>query len=1555
MLAMAIEAMKHSCPENRQVSGYLIKEAHFLNPLVVGPSWDDTTEVILGLYPLKKSYEKESTWSDIKISSLFKGRWTECFKATVQVQYLDDGPSQVDYGLEKQLTEERITQQFQQASESCSKSVDSRLLYDSLRDAGVEYGPAFQLLKDIRWDSRSTAIGYVDMTTGKHETSGLFHPAVLDCAFHLSMVQIAHPSSQKGFAYVPSRITNAWFSAEGWKDPQSSSVQVSNHLNDFNAKSADVEIHVLRDDGAPLCTIKSLAMSAVTNDDTSTNANKKLLYGLEWKPQLSLLDSKALEQHLIADSPGKDSVAFSAFRRRLEPILDRFILKTIQELTAEDRQKTPEFLKRHLSWMDHHAAGLMRQVEPCMGDEEAEALAAELEALYPSWKLFPAIARNLLGIMRGDVDPLQVGFESGLAGTFYTDVFTTLCDDRFKRLLDLATHEKPAMRILEVGAGTGSTTEHILSALQEFEERCGGSKFSEYTYTDISPSFFEEAGQRFESFGDRMIYKAFDIERSPESQGFELGAYDMVLASSVIHATANITATLRNIRSLLKPGGHLVYLEIVVPEKTSTNFVFGTFPGWWSCKEEWRLWCPAITEVQWGQILKENGFSDNRVVLRDYESDDCHTCSIMLATREDLPAKCGETDDRRVLILVEDLADQDAVAVTQSASQSLHDSNVEVLPFDSALKFDFNESDVVISLLEERRPFISGLSETTFGDLRALLQRVQNLIWVSASQVSDEQYAYSNLSLGFIRTIRSENIDKRVIILSIEPDPENTPSSTVPTYVSQVFRSAFDSASSELEYYGRNGHLETVRAIEEKTLNSRVHSLATPQLKHEAWRSSVPLKLSVRSPGFLDSLEFVEDPIHPIELDPDHIEVEAKAWGLSFRDVFVALGRLPGDDLGYDYAGVVRRVGSNCDGSIKPGDRVCGSTFGCMRTYPRTEAGMVIKIPDDLTFEAAASFISPGITAYYALVDVARLRKGEKVLIHSASGSTGQMAVWIAKMIGAEVFATVGFDEKKELLVRDFDVKADHIFYSRNTTFAQGVMRVTDGYGVDVVLNSLAGDGLRASFECMAPYGRFIEIGKADIVANSSLPMACFARNVSFSAVDLYHVGQSSPELTSALLKRLMDIISSKAIHPPTPLHVYPVSEVESAFRYLQSGKNTGRIIVSVQDSDVVPQRTIERSDWRLDKDATYLIAGGLGGLGRAMAVWMAGKGARHLVLLSRNGPRSPAAVEVVELLQQQGVEVMTPRCDVSSQSQLKSVLEDCSRSMPPVKGCIQATMQLEDALFENMTYSQWNLSLKSKVQATWNLHTLLPSVDFFIMLSSLSGIYGVLGQGNYSAGCTFQDALARHRVERGMKAASLDIGWMRNIGVIAENVDYQLHRKSAANMGMIEDTELMALLDVYCDPRLPILGPDKSQLLAGVVTPGDMLAAGNTPPEILQVPMFSGYAQAGGSKRLAATGSKDTIDFAGLFKQAASNEDRVDIVVRALTTKLARALSISADDIEKGKQLGDYGVDSLMAVELRNWIARDFGANIAVFEIMGGTKIAAIGELVAGKSQLDN
>lgn len=282
--------------------------------------------------------------------------------------------------------------------------------------------------------------------------------------------------------------------------------------------------------------------------------------------------------------------------------------------------------------------------------------------------------------------------------------------------------------------------------------------------------------------------------------------------------------------------------------------------------------------------------------------------------------------------------------------------------------------------------------------------------------------------------------------------------------------------------------------------------------------------------------------------------------------------------MGFECAGTVTRVGPACT-SVQPGDRVVMGTFESMRSYPRAAVDAVLKVPDGLSVHEAVAAINPGMTAYHALLTVARLQRSERLLIHSAAGATGQFAISIAKMLGAEVFATIGRDENKQLLMDRFDIPGDHIFYSRNTSFAQGVKRVTGGYGVDVVLNSLSGDSLRASWECIAPYGRFVGIGKVDIGANSLLPMADFANNASFAAVDMVHIQQTNKQLGRQLMEKVLDLAaSSDFLGSPWPLNLYPVSQVEKAFRYMQSGKHSGRINICVQDGDLVSVRATHTS-----------------------------------------------------------------------------------------------------------------------------------------------------------------------------------------------------------------------------------------------------------------------------------------------------------------------------------------------------------------------------------------
>lgn len=629
------------------------------------------------------------------------------------------------------------------------------------------------------------------------------------------------------------------------------------------------------------------------------------------------------------------------------------------------------------------------------------------------------------------------------------------------------------MRILEVGAGTGSMTGQILSCLGD--QRDGGVRFIEYTYTDISPAFFDKARTRFSQFADRMEWKTFDLERDATEQGFETAAYDVVFAGSVLHATADLTATLQNVRKLLKPGGRLVLLEVVAAESVVTNFAFGLLPGWWRCSEPWRKSCPAITEQQWDDVLRRSGFSGTDLVLRDYSSDACHIASIMVSTVSSSLGTIAPGDaapSRRLFLVVTSGSDQAEFGLLVNSMQAqLPGWDMQALSLDRVQDTALAGDDVVISLLEAETPFLANMAESEFETLKDLIKRTCKLLWVGVAGMDNNQYPYYSLMQGSLRSMRSENVDKQIVSLSIESDASDHDHAS---HVLTVFRAAFASPtpSPELEYRVLEGQLTTVRAFEEKPLNARVRSLTSAEPRCQAWQDMPPAKLTVGNPGCLDSLEFIKDPIYETDLGPDEIEIEAKAWGLSFREVFVGLGRLTGDDdMGYDCSGVVTRVGSGCDGTIKPGDHVCGVSLGCMRTFPRAPSAAVVKIPGTLSFEAAASVVAPGITAYYSLSQVGRLRKGEKVLIHSASGSTGQMAIWVAKSVGAEIFATVGFDDKKQLLIDEFGLPADHIFYSRNTSFSQGVLRVTKGYGVDVVLNSLSGDGLRASWECMAPYG----------------------------------------------------------------------------------------------------------------------------------------------------------------------------------------------------------------------------------------------------------------------------------------------------------------------------------------------------------------------------------------------------------------------------------------------------------------------------------------------------
>lgn len=392
------------------------------------------------------------------------------------------------------------------------------------------------------------------------------------------------------------------------------------------------------------------------------------------------------------------------------------------------------------------------------------------------------------------------------------------------------------------------------------------------------------------------------------------------------------------------------------------------------------------------------------------------------------------------------------------------------------------------------------------------------------------------------------------------------------------------------------------------------------------------------------------------------------------------------------------------------------------------------------------------------------------------------------------------------------------------------------------------------------------------------------------------------------------------------------------------------------------------RPSWYFDEDATYVVSGGLGGLGRSIARWMGTRNTKHLMLLSQSGARGEAALTLIQELEAKGIQVLTPPCDVSDEGALAATLDQFSKRLPPIKGCIQGSMVLkvssmilycvlhtlkyyQDGLFENMDIENFNSAIRPKVQGSWNLHAHLPKgMDFFVLLYSTGGVFGSRGQSNYAAGNTYQDSLARHRVSLGEKGISLNLGLMLAVGFAAERQQVTDSLRAAGYEG-IHQAEFLAMLDHCCNPSLPLCSASESQIITGISTPALLKSKGLAEIFWMSKPLFRNLGQVDRVTSNNAETHQPLVDFEALLGVADSLISAGDIIAHALSKKLSSALSMPEIDIELEKPVFAYGVDSLVAVELRYWFLKEFEADIAVFNIIESESISKLSVFAAEKS----
>ncbi len=512
------------------------------------------------------------------------------------------------------------------------------------------------------------------------------------------------------------------------------------------------------------------------------------------------------------------------------------------------------------------------------------------------------------------------------------------------------------------------------------------------------------------------------------------------------------------------------------------------------------------------------------------------------------------------------------------------------------------------------------------------------------------------------------------------------------------------------------------------------------------------MRLEIRNPGDLQTLELTA--FQRVTPDAGQIEVAVTASSLNFADVLVAMGRYPSfagnPQLGIDFAGVVTAVGPGVT-SHRVGDHVGGmSPNGCWGTFVTVDADVAVKLPVGLRDDQAAAVSTAAATAWYGLQDLARIAEGDKVLIHSATGGVGQAAIAIARLAGAEIYATAGTHERRAML-RRMGIK--HVYDSRSTDFAEEIRRDTDGYGIDIVLNSLTGAAQRAGVELLAFGGRFIEIGKKDIYGDTRMGLFPFRRNLSFYGVDLALMCSTHPARIRELLDTVYRLTAEGYLPQPETTH-YPLAEAATAIRVMGAAEHTGKLILSIprvgHSTVVVPpeQTTVFRSD------GAYIVTGGLGGLGLFLAGKMAEGGAGRIVLNSRSAPKADALAAIARM-RAGGTEVEVVSGDIASAETVDKLVAEATASGLPVRGVLHAAAVVEDAILTNITDELVERDWAPKVYGAWHLHraTTTQPLDWFCSFSSAAALLGSPGQGAYAAANSWLDGFTYWRRAQGLPA----------------------------------------------------------------------------------------------------------------------------------------------------------------------------------------------------------
>jgi acyl transferase domain-containing protein/SAM-dependent methyltransferase/acyl carrier protein len=1447
------------------------------------------------------------------------------------------------------------------ARAACTEPVDQEAFYSRLTRCGLEFGPSFRSVQKL-WRSEGVALGEVALADDlRAETSDagayLFHPVLLDGCLQVMAAAVADEDA----LFMPLAIGRCRLLR---RPAAGQCIAHARARPSTQAQTRRADVVVFDLDGTVIAELEDVQLKRVAADGLErllARAHDALTYTVEWRdapapgaPAQALALSAmadAARGQIAAAAQQVDLQAFDACLPGLARLCAELLAEALLKLGFEGRPglrfetgATADrlvVLPRHRQlfgrllailaeqgWIAAAAQGADASWEVLRDFRSADSsatvassprrspIAAELELTLRT-------GREMAEALRGQRDPLQLLFPGGATDTaerVYRDspparLFNSLVAEAVASAAGAAAGRRP-LRLLEIGAGTGGTTAHVLPRLLCAPPGQAAPAF-EYVFTDIGGAFVQRARERFGPMHAGLRFQVFDLEHDAQAQGLRALGYDIVLASNVVHATRDLRRSLQRIARLLAPGGVLVMLEACAPQAWF-DLTVGLTEGWWCFEDhDLRPGYPTLTGQAWVRLLGECGFGPVQCVAGDAAVAGALGLNALLLAQagasamtparsgagardwlvvaaagglgDKLSARLGARGDRcERLDPATPRADVAARLREWHAAGRRWHGVVHAAALDAAAAGTASPTQADTALLNALY-LAQGLA--ALGSATRLHLLTRGAVSTSAA---DEPGSPQHATLwGLARALRLESPELQATCIDLGADDADDDAQL------HRLQAELDDEADAL--------FAPERAL--RNVARRVPRLVRwNAAAHVAEGGLAPWRLAPERSGSLE--RFVRLPRARRPPGPGEVEIAVETTGLNFKDVLNALGMYPGDPgpLGGECAGRVVAVGPGVS-ALGLGDAVLALGSGCFASHVTTRAEFVARRPAGVSVEEGATFAIAYLTAEFCLGHLAGLREGQSVLIHAAAGGVGLAAVRLAQRAGARVFATAGSPAKRALLA---SMGLAGVFDSRTPVFATEVLAATGGHGVDVVLNSLAGEMIEAGFAAVARGGCFVEIGKRGI--KSQAWVRALGRDLRYHIVDWGETAQRDPALVGRMLARLAAELADGSLHA-LPRHVFAVDEAPRAFRFMAQARHIGRIVLRHDDAP----------PWAPSGSATYLVSGGLSGLGLATAAWLGEQGAERLVLVGRRGI-TPEAAPVLASLRERGVQVVAEALDVADEPAVAALLSRLRASGPPLRGVWHSAGQLDDAALAQQDAGRFARVLAPKVAGAALLDRLtrVDALETFVLYSSVAGVLGSAGQANHSAASAYLDALAHRRRAQGLPGLAIDWGAWRDIGAAAgPGIAERLEAQGLATMSPAQGLAAMGRL-LRADPtRSPaqaaVLSIDWPKYVARAVPHGrsalldDLVSEEAThparAPSRLTTSTETGSAESAGSRA----------GFMARLAQAPAARKR-SLVASFVRERSLAVLGLDPQRaVDPAMPLGELGLDSLLAVELRN------------------------------------